>query len=162
MAFWLYAALGALGVQVAAAAASRLSVGHLAPDVPCLLVAFLAMRPPMLRAIAVATTLGFVVDHAACAPAGLHATALAATAVATASVAGHVGGTGASHFAGVAASAQVAYQLALVALLAWQGHHVGFVSFGAALLVPQAALSWRPLLHLSHRLGPHRRKRTWH
>lgn len=162
LAVWV--GLGWLGLVVASALATRMPWAHLVPDVPLLVVAYLAMRVGARQAACVAAVLGCAVDNLASSPLGLHPTALVATALLVWLVSGHLGGTGAVHFGLVNAFSQLSYHLALVLLLWWQNFELGFVSWPAALLLPAAALAfvlawltYRPLEALHRRLAPNAR-----
>lgn len=150
--------LGWLGIVTGSALAARLPPLVLLPDVPLGIVAFLGTRRSARNAALVAFALGYLVDVLASAPLGLHQVALVATALGVWLVGEHVGGTGAVHAALVTGFAQLAYHLTLLALLCWQGRPVGFASWSAALLLPQAVLTggvaW--LAH-GHLLALHRR-----
>ena len=161
----VWVGLGWLGLVLCSALAARLPPLLLLPDVPLLVVAFLGIRRSARNAALVAFALGYGVDVMSHAPLGLHQTALVATALLVWLVGEHVGGTGAVHFALVTGVAQLAYHVALLGLLCGQGRPVGFVSWPAALLLPQAALtscaawlSYRRLLALHRRLSPHPRR----
>lgn len=157
----VWVSLGWLGLVLTSALAARLPPLVLLPDVPLLVVAFLGMRRSARNAAWVALVLGYLVDVMATAPLGLHQAALVTTALLVWLVGEHVGGTGAVHFALVTGVAQLTYHVALLGLLCWQGRPVGFVSWSAALLVPQAALTagcallvHRRLVLLHRRLTP--------
>lgn len=145
--------LGALGTLVAAACASRLHVAHLLPNVALVVVVFLAMRRRIAEVSLVALALGYLVGAQALAPVGLHELALVAVGLGAGVVGGSLRATGKNYVACVSGLGDVAYHVLLLLLLMSQDRPVGFSSWPAALLVPQAALTaalaWalHPALH---------------
>ena len=133
--------LGGLGTSVAAAFTSRLHLAHLLPNVALVVVVFLAMRRGITEVSVVALALGHLVGTLALAPVGLHELALVGVGLGAFVVGGSLRATGKNYVACVSGLADVAHHILLVLLLMGQGRPVGFCSWAAALLVPQAALT---------------------
>lgn len=133
--------IGHLAAIIAAACASRAHLAHLTPNCTLVVVVFLAMRHGVGEVSAVALVQGYLIDSLALAPMGLHALALTMTALGAFVVGGSLRATGRNYVACVSGLADIAYHVALLLLLMSQDRPVGFSSWAAALLVPQAALT---------------------
>ncbi len=110
-----------------------------------------------------ALILGHVVGSLALAPVGLHETALTVVGLGAFLISGNLSATGSIYVGCVCLVADVAYHIALVLLLIWQGREVGFSSWATAALLPQAMLTglwgwmcYTPLVRLDAFLAPRR------
>lgn len=130
--------VGWLGTLLCSAFAARLHWAHVIPDVPVLVVVYLALHREPVRVAPIAAALGYLVGQQALAPIGLHETALVLCAVTMAIAAGSIAAGGALFYAAASAAAVVGYHLLLGLLVFWQRGVVGFSSWATALLLPAA------------------------
>lgn len=155
--------VGFVATVLTSALAARLAFAHVMPNLALVVVVFLAVRKEAPEICLVAVALGHGIGLQAIAPAGLHETALTAVALGAFLVSGNLSATGGLYVGCVACISEIAYHIALVLLLVWQGYEVGFSSWATAALLPQAAFTglcgwalYRPLERLDESLTPRR------
>ncbi len=161
--------VGILGATLCAAVGARLSVYHVLPDISVIIIVFVSLRREPALIAATALSLGYMTARQALAPAGLHECALVLTAVGTFLSAASLAGSGALFFALTCGVAVMAYHALLFLLMLWSRGEVGFASWAAAALLPNAlatcclALLLHPwLLRLDRRLAQDKREGlTW-
>lgn len=163
MRLFAWIVVGFLATVIMSALAARLPWAHVMPNMALIVVVFLAMRKEAPEICFVAVALGHVVGLQALAPTGLHETALALIALGAFLISGNLSATGSLYVGCVACISDVAYHIALVLLLVWQGYEVGFSSWATAALLPQAVFTglcgwalYRPLEYLDETLTPRR------
>lgn len=135
----VWVAIGWFGVTLDTALALRLGPAHVFPDAAVVVLVFLGLyREPIPVAIA-AVAFGYLVGRQACAPVGLHESAMVITAIGVYVVAGNVAGSGALFFGTITMGATVGYHVTLFSLLYVFRGDAGFSSWATTILVFDAA-----------------------